>query len=211
MEIDRIAAEMQLARFAQKTQGLMTTETHLKVLSFFDQTDKYTLLGLIDNMVDDLARNGLRALGQNVQNLSKRQALLLLGDLRRWFIINYCNDVVENCDKLCECQRRAAMLEAENIAMKSRLNDGWSDRVTFENVVEQIAACEDTKERDEARKIFEPMLKREMARKLRAEIKRKVNESNISEGSRTFNNYGTYNEVQAGGTNITNNHKYGGD
>ncbi|MCR4835234.1 MAG: hypothetical protein K5899_02455 [Bacteroidaceae bacterium] len=97
---------------------------------------------------------------------------------------------------------RLETLEAENTELRARLNDGWYDRVTFENVVEQIAACEDAKERDEARKIFEPMLKKEMARKLRAEIKRKVKELNDGDGSRTFNNYGTYTEVQSGGVNI---------
>ena len=71
---------------------------------------------------------------------------------------------------------RIEMLEAENTELRAKLNDGWSDRVTFENVVEQIASNEDPAQRDEARKIFEPMLKKEMARKLRAEIKRKVKE-----------------------------------
>ena len=97
---------------------------------------------------------------------------------------------------------RLETLEAENTELRAKLNDGWYDRVTFENVVEQIAACEDAKERDEARKIFEPMLKKEMARKLRAEIKRKVKELNDGDGSRPFNNYGTYTEVQSGGVNI---------
>ena len=97
---------------------------------------------------------------------------------------------------------RLETLEAENTELRAKLNDGWYDRVTFENVVEQIAACEDAKERDEARKIFEPMLKKEMARKLRAEIKRKVKELNDGDGIRTFNNYRTYTEVQSGGVNI---------
>ena len=97
---------------------------------------------------------------------------------------------------------RLETLEAENTELRAKLNDGWYDRVTFENVVEQIAACEDAKERDEARKIFEPMLKKEMARKLRAEIKRKVKELNDGDGIRTFNNYSSYTEVQSGGVNI---------
>lgn len=102
-------------------------------------------------------------------------------------------------------------LKAENEELKARMNDGWTDRVTYDNMVEQIASYEDPAQRDEARKLIEPMLKKNMVRKLRADIKRKVNESNGGEGGRTFNNYGTYNEVQAGGTNITNNRKDGGD
>lgn len=102
-------------------------------------------------------------------------------------------------------------LKAENEELKARMNDGWTDRVTYDNMVEQIASYEDPAQRDEARKLIEPMLKKNMVRKLRADIKRKLNESNISEGGRTFNNYGTYNEVQAGGTNITNNQKDGSD
>jgi len=102
-------------------------------------------------------------------------------------------------------------LKAENEELKARMNDGWTDRVTYDNMVEQIASYEDPAQRDEARKLIEPMLKKNMVRKLRADIKRKVNESNSGEGGRTFNNYGTYNEVQAGGTNITNNRKDGGD
>jgi hypothetical protein len=54
------------------------------------------------------------------------------------------------------------------------------------------------------------MLKKEMARKLRAAIKHKVKEMNGGDGGRTFNNYGTYNEVQSGGMNI-NNRQDGGD
>ena len=102
-------------------------------------------------------------------------------------------------------------LKAENDELKAMLHDGWRDRVTYDNMVEQIASYEDPAQRDEARKLVEPMLKKNMVRKLRADIKRKVNESNGGEGGRTFNNYGTYNEVQAGGTNITNNRKDGGD
>lgn len=204
----KVVAEMQLARFAQKTHGLKMTEMHLAVLGLLEQTDNYTLLALMDDMADELGRSGVRALGRNPLNLSKRQAMLLLGDLRRWFATGYCNDVVENCNKVCELQRRVAALEAENSSLKARLNNGWSDRVTYENMVEQIAACEDASERDDARKLVETMLKKDMARKFREDIRRKVQELNGEEAvkaGQTFNNYGTYNEIQSGGTNITNN------
>lgn len=182
-EVDfKVVAEMQLARFSQKTHGLKMTEMHLVVLGLLEQTDNYTLLTLMDDMADDLGRGGVRALGKNPQNLSKRQAMLLLGDLRRWFVTGYCNDVVDNCNKICELQRRLATLEAENAAMKARLNDGWSDRVTYDNMVEQIAACEDASERDDARKLVEPMLKKDMMRKFREDIRRKVQELNGEDG-----------------------------
>ena len=60
---EKVAAEMQLARFAQKTHGLKMTEMHLRVLSLAEQTDKYFLLVLMDDMMDDLQRNGVRARG----------------------------------------------------------------------------------------------------------------------------------------------------
>ncbi|MBQ2186037.1 MAG: hypothetical protein II402_04875, partial [Bacteroidaceae bacterium] len=178
----RVAAEMQLGRFALKTHGLRMTEMRLRVLGFLEQADKFALLGMLDDMMDDLGRNGVRALGQNVQGLSKRQAMLLLTDLRRWWVVNWCCDAVENCDKIRDLQRRLASVEAENAAMKARLNDGWTGRVTYESMVEQIAACEDASERDEARKLIEPMLKRETARKFREDIKQKVKELNGEEG-----------------------------
>ena len=178
----RVAAEMQLGRFALKTHGLRMTEMRLRVLGFLEQTDKFALLGMLDDMMDDLGRNGVKALGQNVQSLSKRQAMLLLTDLRRWWVVNWCCDAVENCDRIRDLQRRLASVEAENAAMKARLNDGWTGRVTYESMVEQIAACEDASERDEARKLIEPMLKRETARKFREDIKQKVKELNGEEG-----------------------------
>lgn len=178
----KVAAEMQLGRFALKTHGLRMTEMRLRVLGFLEQADKFALLGMLDDMMDDLGRNGVRALGQNVQGLSKRQAMLLLTDLRRWWVVNWCCDAVENCDRIRDLQRRLASVEAENAAMKARLNDGWTGRVTYESMVEQIAACEDASERDEARKLIEPMLKRETARKFREDIKQKVKELNGEEG-----------------------------
>ena len=178
----KVAAEMQLGRFALKTHGLRMTEMRLRVLGFLEQADKFALLGMLDDMMDDLGRNGVRALGQNVQGLSKRQAMLLLTDLRRWWVVNWCCDAVENCDRIRDLQRRLASVEAENAAMKARLNDGWTGRVTYESMVEQIAAFEDASERDEARKLIEPMLKRETARKFREDIKQKVKELNGEEG-----------------------------
>lgn len=181
----KVAAEMQLGRFAQKTHGLRMSEMHLRVLGFLELTDRFNLLCLIDDMVDELNRTGVRALGQNPWKLTKREAMLLLTDLRRWWVTSYCNDVVACCDKVSEQRRRIAALEIEN----EKLNDGWTNRVTYDNVVEQIAACEDPSERDEARKLFEPMLKRDMARKFREDIRRKVQEMHGEEGGREIHNH----------------------
>ena len=56
----KVAAEMQLGRFALKTHGLRMTEMRLRVLGFLEQTDKFALLGMLDGMMDDLGRNGVR-------------------------------------------------------------------------------------------------------------------------------------------------------
>ena len=116
-----------------------------------------------------------------------------------------------------QLRQRVAELEDENArlteaAEQQKKCDEWASRVTYEGVVEQIAACEDAKERDEARKLIEPLLKRSQAAKFRKDIKKKVKELNEDSstgseqgnGGSTFNNYGTYNEVQAGGININN-------
>ena len=78
--------------------------------------------------------------------------------------------------------RRIAELEQEVERLR---NDPWSSRVTYDNVVELIASYEDASQRDEARKLLEPMLKREQVRQLRRDIKRKVAELNAEEASGT--------------------------
>ena len=69
--------------------------------------------------------------------------------------------------------RHEAELEEE---LERLRNDPWASRVTYDNVVEQIAACEDPRERDDARRLIEPMLKRDTVRRFRADIRRKVAE-----------------------------------
>lgn len=68
---------------------------------------------------------------------------------------------------------------------QQKKDDEWSSRVTYEAVVEQIAACEDAKERDEARKLIEPLLKHAQAKQFRKDIKKRVkelNEESINDG-----------------------------
>lgn len=100
-------------------------------------------------------------------------------------------ELAQTLDKAKEgLKTRINELEAENTELKAMLHDGWTDRVTYDNTVEQIASYEDPAQRDEARKLIEPMLKKNMVRKFRADIKRKVNELNGGDKGATFNNYG---------------------
>ena len=106
-----------------------------------------------------------------------------------------------NGEGLCDINlSRKSLLELQYTAEPSLL---CTSRVTYENVVEQIASNEDASKRDDARKVFEPLLKRSQVTQLRRDIKRRVKELNEESGS-TFNNYGTYTEVHSGGININN-------
>ena len=89
-----------------------------------------------------------------------------------------------------QLRQRVAELEDENArlteaAEQQKKCDEWASRVTYEGVVEQIAACEDAKERDEARKLIEPLLKRSQATQFRKDIKRRVKELNEEAASDT--------------------------
>ena len=124
-------------------------------------------------------------------------------------LANYFAKVHQIMDEYDCLLQRVATLEAENARLEDTVeqlkkDDEWTSRVTYENVVEQIASNEDASKRDDARKVFEPLLKRSQVTQLRRDIKRRVKELNDESGS-TFNNYGTYTEVHSGGINI--NHK----
>ena len=102
-------------------------------------------------------------------------------------------------------EKDAKIAKLEEALEQQKKDNEWSSRVTYEGVVEQIAACEDAKERDEARKLIEPLLKRNQAAQFRKDIKKRVKELNEDGGIvNNFNNYGTYNEIQPGGININN-------
>ena len=72
-------------------------------------------------------------------------------------------------------EREARIRELEN-EVETLRNDPWTTRLTYDNVVEQIASYEDPSQRDEARKLIEPLLRREQVRQLRKDVKRKVKE-----------------------------------
>jgi len=84
--------------------------------------------------------------------------------------------------ELAAAQTEIKALKAELDAMK-KADDEWGSRVTYDNMVEQIASYEDPAQRDEARKLIEPMLKKNMVRKFSTDIKRKAKE--LSEGNGT--------------------------
>ena len=127
-----------------------------------------------------------------------------------WQMSNYFSGVQQVMAEHERLQQRVAKLENENAALRDTIEqwkkgDEWASRVTYEGVVEQIAACEDAKERDEARKLIEPLLKRGQVTQFRKDIKQRVKELNEEgTGGVNFNNYGTYTEVHAGGININN-------
>ena len=76
-------------------------------------------------------------------------------------------------------KRRVAELEEE---LAKYRNDDWTGRVTYDNVVDLIASNEDAAVRDQTRKVFEPLLKKETARKLQRDVKRKVKEMEETDG-----------------------------
>ena len=117
-------------------------------------------------------------------------------------IVNY-EDMAAKLEQN-EARIRELELENERLLNEQQKNGSWASRVTYENVVELIAQNEDPAVRDETRKVFEPLLKKEQVRMLRRDVKKKVKELEASDGTepRAFYNYGTYNEVQGGGLNV---------
>ncbi|MBR5656302.1 MAG: hypothetical protein IKW98_06425 [Prevotella sp.] len=98
-------------------------------------------------------------------------------------LMNWLGGVQQMMTEYEQLKQRVAALERENAALTDTLeqwknNDEWSNRVTYENVVEQIASLEDTAQRDNARRLIEPLLKRGQVNQLRKDIKRRVKELN---------------------------------
>lgn len=94
-------------------------------------------------------------------------------------VVNY----EEMSTRLEQAELRIKELEQENerLLSEQQKNDLWSSRVTYENVVELIASYEDASQRDEARKLLEPLLKKEQVRQLRRDIRQKVKELESAE------------------------------
>ena len=95
----------------------------------------------------------------------------------------YFNGIQQMLDENERLRQRVAALESENTALTDTINqwknnDEWSNRVTYDNVVDQIASLEDASKRDDARRLFESMLKKSQVTQLRKDIKRRVKELN---------------------------------
>lgn len=190
--------------------GLKIDEMHLAIEVSLCETDKYSILENIDQMIEQ-ARKEPRAQLQTFYGtpIDAEDAELKLDDLRRWFITHFCYDAMENCDKVMELRRALAEKDGEIKrhqedmkqkqqewdAEKERMAeergvmnkmDEWAKRVTYDNVVDQIASLEDASKRDDARRVFEPLLKKNQVTQLRKDVKRRVKEMN-----------------EEGGTNIT--------
>ena len=93
------------------------------------------------------------------------------------------NNIQQILVKNEELQQRVSALERDNAALNEiieqrKRDDEWSSRVTYENVVDQIASLEDASKRDDARRMIEPLLKRSQVTQLRKDIKRRVKELN---------------------------------
>ena len=111
---------------------------------------------------------------------------------------NYFNNVQQIIADYEQLQLKVKTMEKEMEQLKK--GDEWSSRVTYDGVVDQIAACEDAKERDEARKLIEPLLKKEMATKFRKDIRRRAKE--LSEGGMNIVIGQAEVKVQSPGNNI---------
>ena len=110
------------------------------------------------------------------------EPLVNLNDLTAYWA-NYFNGmklVLEENDQL---RQRVATLESENEALTDTINqwksnDEWSSRVTYDNVVDQIASLEDASKRDDARRMIEALLKKSQVTQFRKDIKHRVKELN---------------------------------
>ena len=99
----------------------------------------------------------------------------------RW--ANYFKGIQQMLDDYERLQQRVAALESENAALTDTLeqwknNDEWSNRVTYDNVVDQIASLEDASKRDDARRLIEALLKKSQVTQFRRDIKHRVKELN---------------------------------
>lgn len=119
-----------------------------------------------------------------IQNMEEEplQPLQAMKDLTaQW--AGYFNGIQRVLEENERLRQRVASLESENAALTDTLeqwkhNDEWSNRVTYDNVVDQIASLEDASKRDDARRMFEPLLKKSQVAQFRRDIKRRVKELN---------------------------------
>ena len=98
-------------------------------------------------------------------------------------LMTHFSTIQQALEENVQLKQRVAALESENAALTDTLeqwknNDEWSNRVTYGNVVDQIASLEDASKRDDARKMFETLLKKSQVTQFRRDIKKRVKELN---------------------------------
>ena len=119
---------------------------------------------------------------ETINQIMEEEPLQKMKDLTaQW--ANYFNGIQQVLDENERLQQRVAALESENAALTDTLeqwknNDEWSNRVTYDNVVDQIASLEDTSKRDDARRMIEALLKKSQVAQFRRDVKRRVKELN---------------------------------
>ena len=97
--------------------------------------------------------------------------------------ITHFGTIQQVLEENAQLKERVAALEAENAVLTDTLeqwksNDEWSKRVTYDSVIDQIASLEDASKRDDARRMFEPLLKKSQVTQFRRDIKKRVKELN---------------------------------
>ena len=97
--------------------------------------------------------------------------------------VKYFNGIQLVLEENEQLKQRVATLESENAALTDTIdqwknNDEWSNRVTYDNVVDQIASLEDASKRDDARRMIEALLKKSQVTQFRKDIKHRVKELN---------------------------------
>ena len=98
-------------------------------------------------------------------------------------LMTHFGTIQQALEENVQLRQRVAALESENAALTDTLeqwksNDEWSNRVTYDNVVDQIASLEDASKRDDARRMFEALLKKNQVTQFRRDIKHRVKELN---------------------------------
>jgi len=104
-------------------------------------------------------------------------------------LMTFFNTLQQALEDNVQLRQRVATLEKENAAVTETLeqwknNDEWSNRVTYDNVVDQIASLEDASMRDDARRLIEALLKKSQVTQFRRDIKKRVKE--LNEEGNTF-------------------------
>ena len=121
-------------------------------------------------------------MSETINQIMEEEPLQKMKDLTAHWA-NYFNSIQQVLEENKQLRQRMAALEKENEALTETLeqrknNDDWSNRVTYDNVVDQIASLEDASKRDDARRMFEALLKKSQVTQFRRDIKKRVKELN---------------------------------